>query len=173
MSLLDDNFADDFVGPKTFVEEGIKKMLFDPAGVHRNPLWNNPLKNGIRGKLNEEMHIILEDFDSESESEYYYIGYDYLNIDGKIRIKFKLFPSDSLVPTCHITRSCETFPFYNGRYSGKTVEYRDSYYKIGNWSIIGVDSFSAGRGYDWGWVKIKLNDLVSANLEGFKYVSIK
>ena len=165
MSLLDDNFADDF-GAKTFVEEGIKKLLFEIDYVH-----GNPLRNGIRGKLKEGMNITLEDFDSDFE--YYYIGYDYLNIDGKIRIKFKLFPSDSLVPTCHITRSSETYPFYNGRYTGSTMEYRDNYYKIGNWSIIGIDSYNPCRGYVWGWVKIKLNDLVSANLEGFKYVSIK
>ena len=172
MSLLDDNFADDF-GIKTFVEEGIKKLLFDLASVH-----GNPLRNAIRGKLKEDMNITLEDFESESEyyyigSEYYYIGYDYLNIDGKMRIKFKLFPSDSLVPTCHITRSHETFPLYNGKYTGRTVEYRDNYYKIGNWSIIGVDTYDRNRGYTWGWVKIKLNDLISANLEGFEYVFVK
>ena len=149
MSLLDCNT--DFVSQDELILNGIRTIL----GNNLNKVFN--LKDP-----DINIKIELDDYDVDRE---YYLGFDYLNIYGKKSLNIKFFDIRYIVPMKHIDRHFQDpNKLWRWVFNSPINVCTSNYYRVGNYSILGdYDIF--GQFHDWGWVKVKISDLIECNGE--------
>lgn len=150
MSLLDEDFD---VNIEYLITNSVRRFLKTPD-INTAYFWGL----GFSFKCDpDRINIIVEPIE-DSESGEYFIGYDYLRINDKERVKIRLFDVKYLVPQPHRTiifddlRKKNNSPNPGWWHGNPCYEAQSLQGRIGNYSILGTTN---------GWAIYNISQIIN------------